>query len=94
LKSIRVGPRSRVVNEEFADKLRIRTTLVDCLPDLVAPYVGELCRTGSTNSLCHLLSCRLFSCYLFCLLVDVGTLNATSVLCVSGVGTSHQTSSN
>jgi hypothetical protein len=37
LKSIRVGPRSRVVNEEFADKHRIRTTLVDFLLGLVAP---------------------------------------------------------
>jgi hypothetical protein len=41
LKSIQVGPRSRVVNEEFAEKLRIRTTLVDFLPGLVAPREGD-----------------------------------------------------
>jgi len=40
LKSIREGPRSRVVNEEFAEKLRIMTTLVDFLPGLVASRVG------------------------------------------------------
>jgi len=42
LKSIRVCPRSRVVNEEFAEKLRIRSTLVNFLPDLVASRVGVL----------------------------------------------------
>jgi len=42
LKSIRVGPRSRVVNEEFAEKLRIRTSLVDFLPGLVASRVGDV----------------------------------------------------
>jgi len=40
--SIRVGHRSRVVNEEFAVKLRIRTTLVDFLPGLVASRVGNV----------------------------------------------------
>ena len=42
LKSIQVGPRSRVVNEEFAEKLRIKTTLVDFLPSLVASRVGDV----------------------------------------------------
>ncbi len=42
MKSIRVGPRSRVVNEEFAEKIRIRTTLVDFLPGLVASRVGDV----------------------------------------------------
>jgi hypothetical protein len=42
LKSIQVGPRSRVVNEEFAEKHRIRTTLVDFLLGLVAPRVGDV----------------------------------------------------
>ena len=42
LKSIWVGLRSRVVNEEFVVKLRIRTTLVDFLLGLVASRVGVL----------------------------------------------------
>jgi len=42
LKSIQVGPRSRVVNDEFAERLRIRTTLVDFLLGLVAPRVGDV----------------------------------------------------
>jgi len=39
LKSRQVGPRSCVVNEEFAENVRIRTTLVNFLPGLVAPRV-------------------------------------------------------
>ena len=42
MKSIQVDPRSRVLNEEFAVKLRIRTTLVDFLPGLVAPRVSDV----------------------------------------------------
>jgi len=42
LKSIRVGPRSIVVKDEFAVKLRIRTTLVDFLPGLVVSRVGDI----------------------------------------------------
>ena len=34
-------------------------------------------RTGSTNSLCSLLSCRLFSCFYLCLSLDVETLIET-----------------
>jgi len=54
LKSIWVGPRSRVVNEEFADKLRIRTTLVDFLPGLVAPIVGVFVTELSQQTHCVL----------------------------------------
>jgi len=43
-------------------------------------HFGKRCvchRIGSTNSLYSLLSCLLFSCFYFCLLCDVGTLNGT-----------------
>jgi len=42
LKSRRVGPRSCVVNKVFVENIRIRTTLVDFLPGLVAPRVRGL----------------------------------------------------
>jgi len=42
LKSIRVGPKVFSANEEFAESYRIRTTLVDFLPRLVAFRVGVL----------------------------------------------------
>ena len=56
LKSIRVGPRSKVVNEEFVMKIKIRTTLVDFLPGLVAPRVGVfVTELGQQTQLCLLL---------------------------------------
>jgi len=67
LKSIRVGPSSRVVNEEFAVKIRIRITLVDFLPGLVAPRVSVFVAELGQQTLCaFLFFCSLFSLlYLF-----------------------------
>ena len=51
MKSRRVGPRSCVVNEDFAENIIIRTTLVDFLPGLVAPRVGGVAPNWVNNSL-------------------------------------------
>jgi len=52
LKSIWVGHRSCVINKVFAENIRIRTTLVDFLPGLVAPRVGVFVIELGQQTLC------------------------------------------
>jgi len=92
LKSIQVGPRSRVVNGEFAEKLRIRTTLVDFFPGLIAPRVGDVAPNW-VNKL-PVPFTFLFFILLFCLCLLLARCSKHLIqhlLSVSGVGTSHRT---
>jgi len=68
--SIRVGLRSCVANEEFAENIRRRTTLVDFLPSFVAPDVGDVAPNWFNNSF----FCLLF--YFFIFLVNFHLLLA------------------
>lgn len=67
MKSRRVGPRSCIVNEEFAENIRIRTTLVDFLPGLVSPRVGVFVTELAQQTHCvfYFLVIYFLPCYLF-----------------------------
>jgi len=73
---------------------RIRTTLVDFLPGLVASRVGVL-SLNWVNKLSVFFTFLSFTFLHFIVcLHDVGTLEGTYVICVFKVETSHSTSSN
>jgi len=73
-------------------KLRIRTTLVDFLPGLAAPRVGDVALNWVNNSLVPFIFFVLyFPCYFCLLLARCSKHLIQHLLFVPGVGTSHRT---
>ena len=92
MKSIRVGHKYRVVNEEFAEKLIIRTTLVDFLPGLVVSRVGDVALNWVNKlTVPFYFSVLYFPCYFCLLLARCSKHLIQHLLYVPGVGTSHRT---
>jgi len=92
LKSIQVGPRYRVVNEEFSVKLRIRTTLLDFLPGLVASRVGDVAPNWVNKLTVPFTFLSFILLFSLCLLLARCSKHLIQhLLSVPGVGTSHRT---